>query len=238
MRRVQSSMDSSQFDTRGYPIVSVQEGYGEWASTYEEIVLDAMDLRLLARIRSVAWDRLHEVADLACGTGRTGVWLKQRGVGSIDGVDLSAAMLDRARAKGVYRQLLPGNMLDTPLRAEAYDLVAVVLADEHLPDLQPLYQEGARITGANGYFVLVGYHPYFLLSGLPTHFNSASGEPVSIQSYVHLMSDHVQAALSAGWSLIEMHEGLVDDEWLVKKPKWDQYRNRPVSFAMVWQKHR
>ncbi len=33
-----------------------------------------------------------------------------------------------------------------------------------------------------------------------------------------------------------MHEGLIDDEWLVRKPKWAQYLNQPVSFAFVWQK--
>lgn len=229
-------MDFSHFDARKYPTLSVQEGYGEWASTYEDTVLDAMDLRLLAKIQSVAWDHIPEVADLACGTGRIGLWLKQRGVAALDGVDLTPAMLEGARAKGVYRELFLGDIRETPLQAGAYDLATVVLADEHLPDVRPLYQEGARITRPKGYFVLVGYHPFFLLSGIPTHFNSAAGEPATIQCYVHLLSDHVQAALAVGWSLLEMHEGLIDDEWLARKPKWSQYKNRPVSFAMVWQK--
>ncbi|HEY7349082.1 MAG TPA: class I SAM-dependent methyltransferase [Ktedonobacterales bacterium] len=231
-------MDFSQFDTRNYPTLSVQEGYGEWAATYEDSVLDAMDLRLLAKIRSVAWDQLREAADLACGTGRTGVWLKQQGVASLDGVDLTPAMLEGARAKGGYRQLFLGDVRETPLQARVYDLVTISLADEHLPDVRPLYQESARIARTGGYFVLVGYHPFFLMSGIPTHFNRASGEPATIQTYVHLISDHVQAALASGWSLLEMHEGLIDEEWLAQKPKWGQYHNRPVSFVMVWQKQR
>jgi SAM-dependent methyltransferase len=229
-------MDFSHFDTRNYPTVSVQEGYGEWAATYEDIVQDTMDLRLLAGIKSVTWDHIQEAADLACGTGRIGVWLKQQGVGSIDGVDLTAAMLEGARAKEVYRQLFLANILETPLQSEAYDLVTSVLVDEHLPDVRPLYREGFRIARPGGYFVLVGYHPFFLLSGIPTHFNSASGEPLTIECYIHLLSDHVQAALAAGWTLLEMHEGLIDDEWLTGKPKWSKYRNWPVSFAMAWQK--
>ncbi|MHB8645543.1 MAG: hypothetical protein ACYDAR_07125 [Thermomicrobiales bacterium] len=59
---------------------------------------------------------------------------------------------------------------------------------------------------------------------------------MTIECYVHLLSDHIRAALAAGWSLQEMHEGLIDDEWLAVKPKWGQYTNQPVSFAMVWQK--
>ncbi|MHB8648089.1 MAG: class I SAM-dependent DNA methyltransferase [Thermomicrobiales bacterium] len=139
-------MDMTHFDRRNYPTRSVRQGYGEWASTYEEIVLDAMDVRLLERIRSVKWDHLHVAADLACGTGRIGVWLKARGVAAIDGLDMTAAMLDGARAKGTYRQLVLGDVRQIPFHRASYDLVTAVLADEHLPDVQPLYQEGARIT--------------------------------------------------------------------------------------------
>jgi SAM-dependent methyltransferase len=231
-------MDFSHFDTRNYPTLSVQEGYGAWASTYEETVLDAMDLRLLERIKSVAWDHVSEAADLACGTGRTGAWLKQQGVASLDGVDFTAEMLEGARARGVYRRLFLGDIRETPLQTGAYDLVTAVLVDEHLPDVRPLYQEAGRIARPNGYLALVGYHPFFLMSGIPTHFNNAAGEPVAIQCHVHLLSDHVQAALAAGWSLLEMHEGLIDEEWLAKKPRWGQYKNRPISFATVWQKQR
>jgi predicted TPR repeat methyltransferase len=187
-------MDFSQFDLRNYPTLSAQEGYGEWAATYEDVVLDLMDLRLMERVQSLHWNQSREAADLACGTGRIGVWLRQKGVAAVDGVDLTAAMLEGARAKGVYRRLFLGDVLDTtPLESNTYNLVTVSLVDEHLPDLHPLYREGMRIARPEGYFVLVGYHPFFLMSGIPTHFDRVSGEPISIQCYVHLLSDHVQA---------------------------------------------
>ena len=37
----------SNYDRRGYPMVSVQTGYGEWAASYEQTVEDEMDLALL-----------------------------------------------------------------------------------------------------------------------------------------------------------------------------------------------
>ena len=77
-------MDFSHFDTRKYPTVSVQDGYGQWAKTYEDTVSEAMDFRLLERIRSIEWDQIQRAADLACGTGRIGAWLKHRGVKSLD----------------------------------------------------------------------------------------------------------------------------------------------------------
>lgn len=229
-------MEISKFDQRRYPTLAVEAGYAEWAGAYEDSVLDLMDLRLLGRLTSVPWGRAQRAADLACGTGRIGVWLARQGVATIDGIDLTEAMLDLARAKGVYARLERADLADTPLPSGAYDVVTAVLVDEHLADLRPLYREAARLARPGGSFVLVGYHPYFMINGTPTHFDRASGEPASIQCYVHLFADHVQAALGAGLTLREMHEGVVDDDWVALKPKWSGFLHHPISFALVWGK--
>lgn len=228
-------MDFSPFDTRNYPTLPVAEGYGEWAATYERTVVDLLDLRLLDGLATVDWRVVRRAADLACGTGRTGVWLKRAGVAAVDGVDLTPAMLEQARAKGAHDRLLVGDIRATGLEGGAYDLVTAVLVDEHLPDLRPLYAEARRLLAPGGRFVLVGYHPHFLMLGIITHFDRAPGEPVAIASHVHLTSDHVAAAHAAGLRLDEMAEGVVDDAWETVKPKWHaRYRQHPVSFAMVW----
>jgi SAM-dependent methyltransferase len=231
-------MDFTPFDRRRYPTLPVRDGYREWAATYEDVVEDEMDLRLLARIESVDWAKAGRVLDLACGTGRIGAWLRAQGVQRLDGLDFTPEMLARAEAKGVYDRLIRADVLDTGLPAASYDLMLEVLADEHLADLRPLYRETARLAEPAGVFVIVGYHPHFLMNGIPTHFDREGGEPVAIESYVHLFSDHVQAARRAGWTLMEMDEGVVDDAWIAKKPKWQRYRFHPVSFAMVWRKGR
>jgi SAM-dependent methyltransferase len=174
------------------------------------------------------------VLDLACGTGRIGAWLKGRCSAVLDGIDVTPEMLEVARHRGIYQTLLLGDVSKTGLLAGTYDLCTQSLADEHLPDLRPLYREVARLTKPNGQFVLVGFHPYLLMAGMPTHFDRARGEPVTIRSYVHLLSDHVKAAQAAGWSLRELEEGLIDDAWVRKKPKWASYFGWPVSFALVW----
>jgi SAM-dependent methyltransferase len=229
------AVDHSIYDKRRYPIVEVREGYGEWVHTYEQTVYDEMDLRLLERLRTVDWSAARSVLDLACGTGRIGAWLRRRcPAAGVDGVDITPEMLDVARGRGIYRTLGIADVSRTGLPAGTYDLCTQSLADEHLPDLRPLYQEVGRVTKRAGYFVMVGYHPQFLMAGVPTHFNRAPGEAITIRSYVHLLSDHVKAAHAAGWSLQEMDEGLVDDDWLRKKPKWEGYSGLPISFSMVW----
>ncbi|MBS1843150.1 MAG: class I SAM-dependent methyltransferase [Actinobacteria bacterium] len=225
----------SSFDTRGYRTVGAREGYDRWAPTYEDTVEDAMDIALLERL-DLAWDTVSCAADLGCGTGRTGSWLAARGVGEIDGVDLSPGMLEAARARGVYASLREGEVGDTGLESGAYDLVVSCLVDEHLADLRPLYAEAARLARPDGRFALVGFHPHFIIaSGMPTHFDDAdSGEALAIETHVHLLSDHVAAGRGAGLELLALHERVVDDEWVALKPKWERFRHHPISFAFVW----
>jgi SAM-dependent methyltransferase len=229
--------DFTAFDTRGYRTVDVRSGYGEWAATYEGTVEDAMDIELLEVLREIPWPQIRRAADLGCGTGRTGAYLLERGVASIDGVDLTPEMLATARARGAYGRLEEADVSDTPLDSGAYDLVTCCLVDEHLAELGPLYAEAWRLARPDGTFVLVGYHPHFIMAaGMPTHFDTAEGEPVAIETHVHLLSEHVGAALAAGWELAEMRERLIDDAWLALKPKWESLRDHPVTFAVVWRK--
>jgi SAM-dependent methyltransferase len=227
--------DFAPFDTRGYRTVDVRSGYGEWVATYEDTVQDAMDVELLEALREVPWADMGTAADLGCGTGRTGAWLHDHGVDAIDGVDLTPEMLAVARERGVHRRLVEADVASTGLDSEAYDLVITSLVDEHLADLKPLYAEAARLARPDGTYVLVGYHPQFIMAtGMPTHYDSASGEPVAIETYVHQISDHVAAARAAGWGLEEMTERLIDDTWVELKPKWEPLRGQPIAFAFVW----
>jgi SAM-dependent methyltransferase len=229
--------DFSSFDTRGYRMVPAREGYGVWSSSYEDTIKKDMDLWLLDRIATVRWAEVRRAADLGCGTGRTGEWLRAHGVGEVDGVDLTPEMLERARARGVFRRLAVADVSASGLEAGAYSLVTTCLVDEHLGDLRPLYRESARLAGGEGTHVLVGFHPFFIMkSGMPTHFDGPDGKPLAIETHVHLFSEHVQAAMEAGWSLAELHEQVIDDRWLALKPKWAPMKDFPVSFAFVWRR--
>ena len=223
------------FDQRGYPTVSARDGYAAWHVTYEDCVQDIMDLGILDRITSVAWPRARQVADLGCGSGRTAAWLTKQGVTTIDGVDVTPEMLGKARERGLHRRLEEADVRSTPLPGGAYDLAICSLVDEHLSELGSLYREARRLLRAGGTFVVVGYHPFFIMaSGMPTHFDDPQGRPVAIETYVHLPSDHMHAARAAGFVANEMHEAVIDDDWVRRKPKWDKYRDWPISFAWVW----
>ena len=229
-------MEFSTFDRRGYPVVSAKTGYGEWAAQYDATVAEGLDRFLLPAIASVDWSGVRQALDLACGTGRTGAWLAARGVQAVDGVDITPEMLEIAERKQIYRRLVRADVADTGLAAGSYDLCLLALADEHLAELDPVYREAARLLGTGGRFLLLGYHPFFLMNGVPTHYHRSDGEAVTIESHVHLLSDHFHAGTGAGFALREFKECVIDEAWLQSKPKWRRYLHWPVSFVLVWQR--
>ncbi|HTE50659.1 MAG TPA: class I SAM-dependent methyltransferase [Kofleriaceae bacterium] len=225
-------LDFSRYDQRNYPTVDVREGYRRWSASYDRRMTEDLDIWLLARLETLSWSVDHAI-DLACGTGRIGAWLAAHGVRRIEGVDLSPEMLAHARARGVYADLHCADIRRTPLAAGVAELVVNVLSIEHLPALAPFYAEVARLCRPGATAVIVGYHPHFLLNGIPTHFPD-DGENVAIENTIHLFADHVRAARAHGLLLRELEERLVDDEMVERVPSWKRHHGRPASFAMVW----
>src|SRR4029077_8263589 len=146
---------------------------------------DRLDLPLLGSLTSLDWRGIAAAVDLACGTGRIGSWVKARGVERVDGVDASSAMLDRAAAKGIYDRLVCADAAATGLAGQRYDLAISSFVACHLADLGKLYAEARHLTRPSGKVVLVDYHPFMLLKGVPTHFTAPTGgRPQSPTSFI------------------------------------------------------
>ena len=230
------ALDFSRYDTRHYRTVSVQDGYAAWSRFYDDQMDGNMDLFLLDRVEDLDWSRVGTAVDLACGTGRIGAWLAGHGVAAVDGVDVTPEMLLRARRVGAYRTLLEEDMRATSLPAALADVAVSCLAIGHVPELGPAYDEVDRLLRPGGWYILIGYHPFFLLTGVPTHFQEEGQAAVAIRNHVHLLSDHASAGLSRGWALQSLRERVVDEDWVASNPNWSRHLHKPASFAMVWQK--
>jgi predicted TPR repeat methyltransferase len=82
--------------------------YDDWAASYETEISEhgyATPGRCAAALAAHVPDTDATILDFGCGTGLSGRALKLAGFGVIDGVDLSADMLKRAKTKGIYRKL-------------------------------------------------------------------------------------------------------------------------------------
>jgi SAM-dependent methyltransferase len=230
----------ARYDSRGYPTVDAAAGYAAWAPFYDATMDDRLDLPLLGALASLDWNGITAAVDLACGTGRIGAWLKAHGVERVEGVDASSAMLDRAAAKGIYDRLVCADAAATGLVGDGYDLVISSFVACHLTDLGKLYAEAPRLTRPSGKVVLVDYHPFMLLKGVPTHFTAPTGEPLAIANVIDLFGGPIAGGCGAGLWLREFREQLVDAEWirenqrLFGEPRLAGHLGHPVSFAMVW----
>ncbi|MEQ8284430.1 methyltransferase domain-containing protein [Thalassospira sp.] len=96
-----------------------------------ELLLEAVRTYLNAMAEPV------EVLDLGCGTGLVGEVFGGN-FAAIDGIDLSPRMINRARAKGIYRTLVAGDITDMPDDlGTQYSLVVAADVLNYLGDLAP-----------------------------------------------------------------------------------------------------
>ncbi|MDH3264266.1 MAG: class I SAM-dependent methyltransferase [Paracoccaceae bacterium] len=85
--------------------------YAGWAATYDAEFAEATGYRLPEAVAAAfaALGGAGPVLDVGAGTGLVAERLALRGVGPIDGTDISHAMLGVAEAKGSYRELIEGD---------------------------------------------------------------------------------------------------------------------------------
>jgi predicted TPR repeat methyltransferase len=130
--------------------------------------------------------RFRRMIDLGCGTGLAGEMFRPL-CETLVGVDLSAAMIEMARRKAVYDQLVVGDMTEWLVHeAEPADLVIVADALVYVADLPPIWRAAARVLEPGG-----------LIAGtVETH----PGDGVRLGArlrYAH-GADDVRAGLEAG----------------------------------------
>lgn len=104
--------------------------YDAWSASYESEVGEngyATPGRCAAALAAHSLDLAAPVLDFGCGTGLSGLALVRAGFSTIDGLDLSAEMLARARAKGLYRSLALIGPGDAPAHAPGdYAAIAAI----------------------------------------------------------------------------------------------------------------
>jgi len=102
---------SSMLDARLWTPRSVEETrslYAGWAKDYDADVTGAgyrTPARLAAALARASDDLTAPILDFGCGTGLAGQALAAQGFTTIDGTDITAEMIDVARALGLYRDL-------------------------------------------------------------------------------------------------------------------------------------
>ncbi|WP_158895057.1 class I SAM-dependent methyltransferase [Amycolatopsis anabasis] len=176
--------------------VDTVSGYRAWSATYDETPNAAFDFEGV--VKEIV-DPLPAGAalDAACGTGRYAAALAKRGH-RVVGVDSSPEMLALARERVPQGEFLLGDLHRLPVADDEVDLVVCGLALTHLPALEPVLAEFARVLRPGGHLVIVDVHPERVARGSNPAVRGPDGQPGRLPGYRHLVGDYLRAALEVG----------------------------------------
>jgi SAM-dependent methyltransferase len=135
--------------------------------------------------------------DAACGTGRFAEFLAQRGH-QVIGVDSSPDMLAHARRRVPDGDFRVGELDRLPLPDDSVDVVVCALALVHVPRLQPVLAEFARVLRPSGDLVISDLHHELVTRGSVITARGPAGQPCIVATYRHQLGDYLRPALSLG----------------------------------------
>ena len=94
-----------------------------------------------------------DILDGGCGTGLCGPWLRPY-ARRLTGIDLSPGMIEKARERGGYDQLVQAELTDFMSRSTgAYDLIVSADTLVYFGELNSVFQAAAKALRPHGYFV-------------------------------------------------------------------------------------
>lgn len=145
--------------------------YAAWADSYDTDFCDAQGYQSPREVvRAFAeGGGTGPILDVGAGTGVVGEGLAAAGLGPVDALDLSPAMLNVAQGKGVYRSLIEADVT-RPLGLSGYNGIVSAgtftfghVGPEGLPPLLDVAQQGCLfvVTVNAQHFVNAGFEAFF-----------------------------------------------------------------------------
>ena len=126
---------------------AVRETFDEVASRFDKLMVDGLGYIGHLHVRKLAErvlppdTRALRILDLGCGTGLVGEAFKDLASGGrLDGIDLSPKMIEVARSRGIYDELVLGDLEKVLLAGgRCYDLIVSADTMVYLGDLFPTF---------------------------------------------------------------------------------------------------
>jgi predicted TPR repeat methyltransferase len=160
------------------------EFYQKWAADYDHQMLDELGYTSPTKIAQQLGEHLPDtestVFDIGCGTGLTCVLLAEKGYTNLDGIDLSPDMVRVAAERGIYRELLVGDVNQALERDdESYDAVisSGTFTHGHVGP-QPL-DEIFRILKPGGILACTVHQDLWTAMGFEAKFNALAEQGIA-----------------------------------------------------------
>jgi predicted TPR repeat methyltransferase len=129
--------------------------YRDWADSYDADLVESLGYVGPVRVADIAHSCCPDVSarilDVGCGTGLVAQRLFQLGHKQIDGLDFSKEMLEVARSKDIYVDLMNADLTKTlSINSSVYDLVVSCGTFTHSHVGPEAFDELLRIIRPNG----------------------------------------------------------------------------------------
>ena len=184
--------------TRGsLDVLDTADGYAAWSASYDTRVnplLLAEQPAMSALLDGVSTGR---ALDAACGTGRFSRMLADRGY-DVTGVDLSEAMLVRARENVPEATFHTGSLQQLPCADGLFDVVCCGLALTHVQLLDPAIAELSRVLRDGGRLLVSDIHPVAVATGSHAFFRYPDGSRGVVRNELHWHGEYLDAFTAAG----------------------------------------
>jgi malonyl-CoA O-methyltransferase len=180
-----------------------QAAYAIWAGQYPprphnrlmEIEQESV-LELLPEVKGLT------ALDAGCGTGRYLRALDARGASAV-GIDLSPAMLARARA--FTTRIARADLRALPFDAMSIDLIVCGLALGDFAEIELALGEMARVLRPGGHVIYSVVHPSGEAAGWSRTFEAA-GRQIAVDGFWHSIERHREACAAAGLTIDRWRE--------------------------------
>ena len=135
----------------------VRHLFDQFSADYDSRMIGQLNYRAPAILRELAdlvigAHRKLSILDLGCGTGLCGAAFKDLAA-RLDGVDLSPAMIAKARERRIYDELSIADLEAALQAGRGYDLILAADTLVYLGDLGPVLAGTARSLVAGGFFL-------------------------------------------------------------------------------------
>ena len=141
------------------PAAYVADLFDQYAERFDQHLQQQLDYQVprllyqaLQKLVPEAELQFNYALDLGCGTGLCATFLKSMSA-AVDGVDLSAKMLEKARQRGLYSSLHCQEIVDFLTRSvSSYDLMVAADVLVYFGDLKALFEAAHIRMDAGGIF--------------------------------------------------------------------------------------
>ncbi len=186
--------------------MNIKSAYNNWSDSYDKDDNFTRDIDELVTNRRFGKLQFKTILELGCGTGKNTVMFSQI-ANKVFAVDFSEEMIKKSKEKIKADNVtfLKSDIAKKWPVVGPVNLITCNLILEHIENLNFIFTEAYQLLCKEGKFYISELHPFRQYIGKKANFIK-DGVTIEIPSYLHSISDFINAAFENNFKLIKLEE--------------------------------